>query len=129
MLDTTASLHRILDRKKERKVKSNANSTLTISTDIKGNVHKEFVPAGQTVKSAKTSSRTLAAIPTGSFIATTHRLTLPYSPGNSAPKYDCRPPLTIRASHGSLLLFSLSAIEDTAILTQLRCSRQNRKRC
>jgi hypothetical protein len=44
-------------------------------------------------------------------------------------QHDYRPPSTLLAWLGPLRHFPVFLIEDTAILTQLRWSRQNRRRC
>jgi hypothetical protein len=83
-------------RKMERHVQSKVKSVLIIFFDIKGIVNKGFVLAGQTVNSkyyCDVLRRFCERIRpnyvdkrTGCCSTTTHRLTIPFSPGNFRPK-------------------------------------------
>jgi hypothetical protein len=80
--------------KKARQMKSKVKSVLIIFFDIKGVVQKEFVLAGQSiqhtnvtfygncVKMCEDFAPNFGNKRTGCCITTTHRLTLPFSPGN-----------------------------------------------
>jgi hypothetical protein len=125
------------DRKKARQVKSKVRNILIIFFDTMGIVHKEFVLVGQTpiphttvtfygdcVKICEELDPNFDDKRTGCF-NTTHRLTLPFSLGNLWPKTTW----LLSPIHPTCLIWPRSTSLFRAILTQLRWSRQNRRRC
>jgi hypothetical protein len=92
-----------------------------MNSKVKEIVHKEFVLVGQTVNFAYYSPN-FGDKRTGCCITTKHRLTLPFSNKNFVQKqHDCRFPTTLRFCSPDWRYKW-----KTAILTQLRWSRQNR---